>query len=181
MPSYAAGRRCVLDPFASMHALYQPLSLSAHRRAHSFLTICKNLKTGKITHIVSQFMMISPGILTTQVGVAKGAADRIACWPACMHRCTHDRNPSRFHIELALERLLPPHALQCSAEERGVKDVDKFKNTMCYAGKHRGVDSAVGNTDLTGKASSLGRSDAAMQAAAFLGPCLVALYCCCAG
>ncbi|KAI7845562.1 hypothetical protein COHA_000852 [Chlorella ohadii] len=42
--------------------------------AHSFLTICKNLKTGKITHIVSQFMMISPGILTTQV--------RPGCWLA---------------------------------------------------------------------------------------------------
>ncbi|PRW20755.1 FAD NAD(P)-binding domain-containing [Chlorella sorokiniana] len=76
-----------------------------HRPDGLFLTICKNLKTGKITHIVSQFMMISPGILTTQV----------------------------------------------SAAERGVKDVDKFKNTMCYAGKHNGVDSAVGNTDLTGK------------------------------
>lgn len=66
-----------------MH-LYQPFSLSVHRRAHSFLTICKNLKTGKITHIVSQFMMISPGILTTQAGLAKGATES-RCPLACMH------------------------------------------------------------------------------------------------
>lgn len=61
LPQPARVDACLILPPESSHA-------------HSFLTICKNLKTGKITHIVSQFMMISPGILTTQV--------RPGCWLA---------------------------------------------------------------------------------------------------
>lgn len=36
-------------------------------------------------------------------------------------------------------------------EERGVKDVNKFKGVACMGGRHNGVHSAVGHTDLTGK------------------------------
>jgi hypothetical protein len=40
---------------------------------------------------------------------------------------------------------------QWSAEERGVKDVKKFKGVVTYGGRHAGQDSAVSRTDLTGK------------------------------
>lgn len=40
---------------------------------------------------------------------------------------------------------------QWTAEERGVKDLTKFKGIITFAGKHHGQDSAVGNTHLTGK------------------------------
>jgi hypothetical protein len=40
---------------------------------------------------------------------------------------------------------------QWSAEERGVKDVKKFKGVVTYGGRHDGQDSAVSRTDLTGK------------------------------
>lgn len=76
-----------------------------HQADGSFLTICKCLETGKISHIRSQFVMVTPGILGQQF----------------------------------------------TAEERGVKDVDKFKNVFCYGGKKDGVDCALGNMDLTGK------------------------------
>lgn len=41
--------------------------------------------------------------------------------------------------------------MQWSAEERGVKDLKKFKGVVTYAGRHENQDCAVGNTDLTGK------------------------------
>lgn len=40
---------------------------------------------------------------------------------------------------------------QWSAEERGVKDLKKFKGVVTYGGRHAGQDSAVSKTDLTGK------------------------------
>lgn len=42
-------------------------------------------------------------------------------------------------------------ATQWTAEERGVKGLADFKGAVALAGKHAGQDSAVGNTDLTGK------------------------------
>lgn len=42
-------------------------------------------------------------------------------------------------------------AEQWTAEDRGVKGLRRFKGVVTHAGKHRGVDCAVGGTDLTGK------------------------------
>lgn len=58
---------------STAHSPTPCLPLSALPR--SFLTICKCLETGKISHIRSQFVMVTPGILGQQVGPAVAS-----CW-----------------------------------------------------------------------------------------------------
>ena len=49
----------------SHHAPSRPAAPPA---ACSFLTVCRGLKSGKILHIRSQFLVVTPGILAQQVG-----------------------------------------------------------------------------------------------------------------
>ncbi len=49
-----------------MHAPF-PAVLAVRPAPRSFLTVCKCLESGKVSHIRSQFVMVTPGILGKQV------------------------------------------------------------------------------------------------------------------
>ena len=70
---------------------------------------------------------------------------------SCLHLHLLPPTPSSAHTQSVSTSANNSPPAQFTLEERGVKDVDKYKGILTYGGKKDGVDSAVGTTDLTGK------------------------------